>query len=38
MYELPDHANSGKKVVTSAVVFGSESLIPAKARRRRESA
>ena len=38
MYELPEHADSGKKVVTPAVVYGSEALLPAKARRRRESA
>jgi hypothetical protein len=39
MYDLPDHAGSGKKVVTAAVVTGDEPLIgPPKTRRRRESA
>ena len=39
MYELPDNAGSGKKVVTEAVVEGNEPLItPSKPRRRRESA
>jgi ATP-dependent Clp protease ATP-binding subunit ClpX len=38
MYELPDNARSGKKVVTPAVVAGKERLISARGRRRRESA
>jgi ATP-dependent Clp protease ATP-binding subunit ClpX len=38
MYELPEHARSGKKVVTEAVVDGKEPLLSPKARRRRESA
>lgn len=38
MYELPEHAGSGKKVVTKAVVEDRERLLPRKARRRRESA
>jgi ATP-dependent Clp protease ATP-binding subunit ClpX len=38
MYELPDNARSGKKLVTAAVVEGKEELIPPGARRRRESA
>lgn len=38
MYDLPDHARSGKKVVTPAVVEGKERLITLKPRRRRESA
>jgi ATP-dependent Clp protease ATP-binding subunit ClpX len=38
MYDLPDNSHSGKKVVTTAVVEGRESLMPSRARRRRESA
>jgi ATP-dependent Clp protease ATP-binding subunit ClpX len=38
LYELPEHAGTGKKVVTDDVVEGREALLPAKARRRRESA
>jgi len=38
MYDLPDNADTGKKIVTPAVVYGTESLVPGKARRRRESA
>ena len=38
MYELPEHAGSGKKVVTEAVVEDREPLLPPRARRRRESA
>jgi hypothetical protein len=38
MYELPEHSGSGKKVVTEAVVEGKQPLLPAKGRRRRESA
>jgi len=38
MYELPDHAGSGKKVVTPAVVAGEEPLIKPDTQRRRESA
>ncbi len=38
MYELPEHAGSGKKVVTKAVVENRERLLPRKVRRRRESA
>jgi len=35
MYELPDNAGSGKRIVTEAVVEGKEPLVPAKPRRRR---
>jgi len=38
MYELPDAHESGKIVVSKPVVTGAERLIPAKPRRRRESA
>ncbi len=38
MYELPEHAGSGKKVVTEAVVGGRDRLLPRRPRRRRESA
>ncbi len=38
MYELPDFAQSGKYVVTEAVVEGKEPLLSPKSRRRRESA
>ena len=38
MYELPEHSHSGNKIVTPAVVEGSESLLQPKVRRRRESA
>ena len=38
MYDLPDNAQSGKKLVTSAVVEGTEVLVPPSTRRRRESA
>ncbi|UCE58206.1 MAG: ATP-dependent Clp protease ATP-binding subunit ClpX [Phycisphaerales bacterium] len=38
MYELPSSGQSGKIVVNKAVVNGSERLLPAKTRRRRESA
>ena len=38
MYHLPDHARSGKKIVTPAVVEGKERLITPGPRRRRESA
>ena len=38
MYDLPDNAGTGKKVVTPAVVDGTEPLIPVKGSRRRESA
>jgi ATP-dependent Clp protease ATP-binding subunit ClpX len=39
MYELPDNARSGKKIVTPAVVEGKEQLIaPGAGKRRRESA
>jgi len=38
MYDLPDNSHSGKKIVTPSVVDGSESLMPSRARRRRESA
>ncbi len=38
MYRLPEHAGSGKKLVTEDVVEGKASLLPAKQRRRRESA
>ncbi len=38
MYELPDSGQSGKKVVTEAVVAGTEPLLSPKPRRRRESA
>ncbi len=41
MYELPEYADTGKKIVTPAVVEGREPLFPANAmkmRRRRESA
>ena len=38
MYDLPDRPQSGKKLVTEAVVMGKETLLSAKSRRRRESA
>ncbi|MBI4718208.1 MAG: ATP-dependent Clp protease ATP-binding subunit ClpX [Planctomycetes bacterium] len=38
MYELPAYNQSGKYVVTDAVVAGKEPLLTSKARRRRESA
>ncbi len=38
MYELPEYARSGKKVVDEAVVDGREALFPPKLKRRRESA
>ncbi|MBI1826745.1 MAG: ATP-dependent Clp protease ATP-binding subunit ClpX [Planctomycetes bacterium] len=38
MYDLPQFANTGKKIVTNAVVDGEESLLQSKVRRRRESA
>ncbi|MCO6438113.1 MAG: ATP-dependent Clp protease ATP-binding subunit ClpX [Phycisphaerae bacterium] len=38
MYQLPDYRESGKLVVTEGVVLQQESLLPAKPRRRRESA
>ncbi len=38
MYKLPEHSQSGKKVVTEAVVQGKAPLIQPKPRRRRESA
>jgi len=38
MYDLPSHAGTGKKIVTEDVVEGREPLLPAKSRRRRESA
>ena len=38
MYDLPDRPQSGKKLVTEAVVMGKETLLSPKSRRRRESA
>jgi len=39
MYDLPDHAGTGKKVLTPAVVAGQQPLLSSsKGRRRRESA
>ena len=38
MYELPEHNQSGKKVVNEAVVEGKKPLLAPKTRRRRESA
>ncbi len=38
MYELPEHAGSGKTVVSKAVVEGKQPLLPPKTPRRRESA
>jgi len=38
MYDLPQFANTGKKIVSAAVVDGEESLLQSKLRRRRESA
>ncbi len=38
MFELPDHGRTGKVSVTQAVVEGRTRLLPAKTRRRRESA